>query len=99
MMDNVKTHSSFIRRIITAPEPIRLKLLKTSNLKIITAISEIVYNIIHKNIKVTAATLAQLKKYKKVFYKLVSVKDAQARKQVLIDNPNCIVPLLALFKR
>ena len=97
-MDNMKLYSSFIKRIVTAPEFIRVKLLKTSNLKIITAISEIVYNIIHKNIKVAKPTLTQLKKFKKVFYKLISAKDALARKQILIDNPKCLLPLAKLFK-
>ena len=97
-MDNVKQYSSFIKRIVTAPELIRVKLLKTSNLKIITAISEIVYNIINKNIKVSTSTLAQLKKFKKVFYKLISAKDALTRKQILIDNPKCLLPLAKLFK-
>ena len=53
-MDNVKHYSRFIKRIITAPEPLKIKLLKSSNPKIITAITEIIYNIINKNIKVSA---------------------------------------------
>ena len=94
----MKQYSSFIKRIVTAPELIRVKLLKTSNLKIITAISEIVYNIINKNIKVSTSTLTQLKKFKKVFYKLISAKDALKGKQILIDNPKCLLPLAKLFK-
>jgi hypothetical protein len=97
-MDNVKLYSSFIKRIVTSPEFIRVKLLKSSNLKIITAISEIVYNIIHKNIQVDRSTLGHLKKFKRVFYKLVSAKDTLARKQILIDNPKCLVPLSILFR-
>jgi|ERR1700727_264006 hypothetical protein len=97
-MDNVKLYSSFIKRIVTAPEPIRVKLLKSSNLKIVTAIAEIVYNIIHKNIKVSAATLGQLKKFKKVYYRLIQVKDVISRKQILISNPKCLSPLVSLFK-
>src|SRR5271156_3849743 len=71
-MDNVKLYSSFIKRIVTSPDPIRIKLLKSSNLKIITAISEIVYNIIYKNIKVPTSTIVQLIKFKRVFNKLIS---------------------------
>ena len=97
-MDNVKLYSSFIKRIITAPDLIRVKLLRTSNLKIITAISEIILNIIHKNIEIDRLTLAHLKKFKKVFYKLINAKDALARKQILIDNPKCLLPLVTLFK-
>src|SRR5204862_6670762 len=99
-MDNVKIYSRFIKRIVTSPELIRVKLLKSSNLKIIkiTAISEIVYNIIHKNIQVDRSTLVQLKKFKRVFYKLVSAKHALARKQILIDNPKCLVSLAILFR-
>jgi hypothetical protein len=96
-MDNVKRYSSFIKRIVTAPAPIRVRLLKTSNIKIITAIAEIVYNIIHKNIKVSPTTLKQLKKFKKVYYKLVAAK-AASRKQILIRTPNCLPPLSAIFK-
>jgi RNA-binding protein YhbY len=97
-MDNVKIYSRFIKRIVTSPELIRVKLLKSSNRKEITAISEIVYNIIHKNIQVDRSTLVQLKKFKRVFYKLVSAKDALARKQILIDNPKCLVSLAILFR-
>lgn len=96
-MEDVKLHSSFIKRIVTAPAPIRAKLLKTSNLKIITAIAEIVYNIIHRNIKVSAATLNKLKKFKKVFHRLVTASPTK-RKEILIRNPNCLPPLTALFK-
>jgi hypothetical protein len=96
-MDNVKRYSSFIKRIVTAPTPIRVKLLRTSNLKIITAIAEIVHNIIHKNIPVPTTTLRQLKKFKKVFYKLVAAKPV-ARKEILIRNSNCLPPLAAIFK-
>ena len=98
-MDKVKLYSSFIKRLVTAPEHIRVKLLKTCNLKIITAISEIIYNIIHKNIKVSSSTLTQLRKYKKVLYSLVREKDAVLRKQILISNPKCFLPLTALFKK
>ena len=96
-MDNVKRYSSFIKRIVTAPGPIRARLLKTSNLKIITAIAELVHNFIHKNIKVSAATLAKLRKFKKVFHKLVAATPS-SRKQILLRNPNCLPPLSALFK-
>lgn len=97
-MDTVKRYSSFIKRIVTAPPPIRARLLKTSNLEIITVISEIIYNIIHKNIKVSAATLSKLKKFKKVFHKLVAAKNADSRKEILLRNPNCLPPLSSLFK-
>jgi|SRR5271156_567974 len=97
-MDNVKLYSSFIKRIVTSPDPIRIKLLKSSNLKIITAISEIVYNIIYKNIKVPTSTIVQLRKFKRVFNKLISAKDAVTRKQILINNPGSVVPLSKLFK-
>ena len=97
-MDNVKLYSSFIKRIVTAPEPIRVKLLKSSNLKMVAAISEIVYNIIHKNIKVSSATRRQLKKFKKVYYRLVKAKDAASRTEILISNPKCIAPFVTLFK-
>lgn len=97
-MDLVKSHSSFIKRIITASPSMRAHLLKSTNLSIITAISEIIYNIIHKNINVTATTLTKLKKFKKVYYKLVAAKNAEARKVILLQNPNCLPPLRALFK-
>jgi hypothetical protein len=96
-MDNVKRYSSFIKRIVTASPVIRLKLLKTSNPDIITAIAEIIHNIIHKNIDVSAGTLKTLKKFKKVYYNLVKAKP-EARRQVLLRYPNCLPPLAVLFK-
>lgn len=97
-MDNVKRYSSFIKRIVTAPVPIKINLLKSSNPKIIKAISEIFYNIIHNNIKVPAATLKKLKKFKKVLHKLVASRNHSSRRQVLLRNPNCLSPLSVLFK-
>ena len=96
-MDNVNRYSSFIKRIVTASAPIRVHLPKTSNLQIISAIAEIVYNIIHKNIKVPAVALGKLKKFKKVFYKLVAAKST-SRKEILLRNPKCLQPLSVLFK-
>ena len=93
----MKRYSSFIKRIATAPAPIRARLLLSSNIQIITAIAEIVYNIIHKNIPVPTATLKELRKFKKVYYKVVKAKPAD-RKKILINNPNCLTPLAALFK-
>jgi hypothetical protein len=97
-MDKLKQHSGFIKRIVTAPAPIRAKLLKTSNLEIITAICEIVYNIFHKNIELDKKTLSKVRKYKKVYNKLIKAKDAQARKVILCKNSNCLPPLVTLFK-
>ncbi len=99
-MENVKRYSSFIKRIITTPRPIRQKLLKTSNPNIIKAISEIIYNIIHKNISVSAATLKKLTKFRKVFYKLINKRNSSwlVRKKILIDNLDCLEALSALFK-
>src|SRR5271167_733441 len=97
-MDNVKRYSSFIKRIVTTSnEPIRVKLLKTCNLKIITAISEIIYNIINKNIKVPLSTINKLKKFKKIFYKLIATS-AKERRDILVGNPKSLTPLSVLFK-
>ena len=63
-MDNVKRYSSFIKRIVTAPEPLRVKLLKSSNLKIIKAVCELLLNIVQKNITVKKIVLARLKNQK-----------------------------------
>ena len=99
-MDNVRRYSSFIKRIVTAPEHIRVKLLKSSNDKIITAISEIILNIIHKNIKVSKPVLQELQKFKRVLYKLVNRRQKTSTKQrrhILVKNPKCLSPLIALF--
>ena len=97
-MDNVRRYSSFIKRIVTAPEHIRVQLLKSSNDKIITAISEIILNIIHNNIKVPKAVLDKLKKFKRVFYKLIERRSSiKQRKEILVKNPKCLTPLAVLF--
>ena len=70
-MDNVKRYSSFIKRIITAPDHIRKHLLNTCNLNIIKAIAEIILNVVERNIPVPASLLTQLKKHKKVIYNIV----------------------------
>jgi hypothetical protein len=96
-MDNVKRYSSFIKRIVTAPHQIRVKLLTTSNPAIINSIAEIVYNIIHKTIKVSPIVLKKLRRFKKVYYQLIEAKPSD-RRQILIRNPNCLPPLTPLFK-
>ena len=88
-MENMKQYASFIKRIVTAPLPIRIRLLKSSNLQIIKAISELVYNIIQKNIKVPQSAITKLKKHKKILYKLIGAKNGAARKQILLQNPKC----------
>ena len=99
-MDNVKRYSSFIKRIVTTNnEVIRTKLLKTCNLKIITAISEIVYNIIYKNIKVNSAVINKLKKFKKIFHKLIAQSTtAGERRTILVNNSKSLKSLSVLFK-
>ena len=97
-MDNVEKYGSFINRIATAPDFLKVKLLQTSNLSIIKTISEIVYNILHFNIKVPKSTLSKLKKFKNVLHKLVNTKDLQTRKELLVKNPKCIEPLSVVFK-
>jgi len=97
-MDNLNRYSSFIKRIVTAPDPIRKELLKSSNLNIIKAICEIIYNIRQKNITVPKPVLEQLKKHKTVLYKLIGGKGFKARKTILVNNSKAISPLAAIFK-
>ena len=97
-MENLKRYSSFIKRITTAPEPIRKRLLKTSNLNIIKAICELLLNVVQKNIPASKSVLVQLKKHKAVVYKLLETKGFEARKSILISHPRVIVPLLSLLK-
>jgi len=97
-MENLKRYSSFIKRIITAPEPIRKRLLKTSNLNIIKAICELLLNVVQKNIPANKSVLAQLKKHKVVVYKLFETKGFEARKSILICHLRIVVPLLSLLK-
>jgi hypothetical protein len=97
-MDNVKRYSSFIKRIVTAPDNIRKHLLKTSNLNIIKAIAEIILNIAEKNIPVSQTVIKQLKKQKKVIYSIVDSKNFEVRRQILIKNSKFLSILASLFK-
>ena len=97
-MDNVKRYSSFIKRIVTAPELIRKKLLNSSNLNIIKAICELLLNILQKNIAVNKSVLTQLKKYKSILYTLLEAKGFEARKSILVANPKIIHPLSNVLK-
>jgi hypothetical protein len=98
IMENVKRYSSFIKRIVSAPEPIRKKLLKTSNLNIIKAICELVLNILQKNIAVAKPVLAKFKTHKKLLYKLLEAKGFEQRKEILVAYPKIITPLSAVLK-
>jgi len=97
-MENVQRYSSFIKRIITAPEFIRKRLLKTSNLNIIKAICELFLNVVQKNIPVSKSVLTQLKKHKKLLYTLLESKGFESRRAILVKNPKVIAFLKTLFK-
>jgi tRNA nucleotidyltransferase (CCA-adding enzyme) len=97
-MENVKRYVSFIKRIVSAPEPIRKQLLKSSNLNIIKAICELVLNILQKNISVDKAVLGKFKKHKKLLYKLLEAKGFETRKEILVVNPQIIAPLHFVLK-
>jgi hypothetical protein len=97
-MENFKRYSSFIKRIVSAPEPIRIKLLKTSNLNIIKAICELILNVLQKNITVTNPVLAKFKAHKTLLYKLLEAKGFETRKEILVANPKIIAPLGAVLK-
>jgi hypothetical protein len=97
-MDNVKRYSSFIKRILTAPDPIRKHLLKTSNLNIIKAISEIILNVVEKNITLSTTALKKLKKHKKVIYSIVDSKGFETRRHILVKNSQLLPILIPLFK-
>ena len=98
IMENVQRYSSFIKRIVTAPEPIRKKLLQTSNLNIIKAICELILNVLQKNVAVARPVLAKFKPHKKLLYKLLEAKGFEARKEILIANPKIIIPLSSVLK-
>ena len=98
IMENVKRYSSFIKRIVTAPEPIRKKLLKSSNLNIRKAICELLLNILQKNIIVGKPVLAKFKTHRTVLYKLLEAQGFEARKEILVANPKIIVPLSSVLK-
>jgi len=97
-MENLKRYSSFIKRIVTAPEPIRKKLLKTSNLNIIKAICELVLNVLQKNIAVGKPVLSKFKKHKNLLYKLLEAEGFEERKAILVANPKIIAPLALVLK-
>ena len=80
-MDNVKRYSSFIKRITTTKEPIRKKLLKTSNLNIIKAICELLFNIVQKNIVVKRQVLTQLKSIKRCCTNCLKAKVLEQERQ------------------
>ena len=96
-MDNVKRYSAFIKRIISAPESIRVKLLKSSNLNIIKAICKVILNILQKNISVSKAVIVGLKKHKTVIYKLLESKGFESQKAILVQNPKIILPLAGVL--
>ena len=97
-MDNVKRYSSFIKRLVTAPEPIRIRLLKSSNLNIIKAICELLLNIVQKHFAVKKIVLTRLKKHKNLLYKLFETKGFEARKAILVTNSKIVSPLALVLK-
>src|SRR5271163_1806764 len=97
-MKNVRRYSSFIKRIVSSPEPIRKKLLHSSNLNIIKAICELLLNILQKNIVIGKSILTQLKKHNTILYKLLEAKGFEARKAILVANPKIIVSLSSVLK-
>src|SRR5438552_621407 len=97
-MDNLKRYSNFIKRIITAPDHIRIRLLKSSNLNIIKAICELLLNVVQKNIPAAKSVIVQLKRHKAAIYKLLKAKGFEARKIILVAHHRIVKPLLTLLK-
>jgi len=97
-MDNVKRYSSFIKRIITVPEALRIKLLKLSNLNIIKAVCELLLNIVQKNITVKKIVLTRLKNQKNLLYKLFESRAFESRKAILVNHPKIVSPLALVLK-
>ena len=98
-MENFKRYSSFIKRIITASEPVRKQLLESSNSNIIKAICELLLNVLQKNIVASGSVIAKLKKHKKILYILLKEKeDFKRRKEILINNSKILIALLPLLK-
>ena len=98
-MENFKRYSSFIKRIITASEPVRKQLLESSNSNIIKAICELLLNVLQKNIVASGSVIAKLKKHKRILYILLKEKeDFKRRKEILINNSKILIALLPLLK-
>ncbi len=94
-MENAQRYVSFIKRILTSKsKALSLKLLSSSNLNIIKAIVEIIYNILQGNIKIKKPTvIKEFKKYKNLYSSLFDLKDLPKRKQFLIKNFKVLTPL------
>ena len=101
IMENVKKYSSFIKRLVTTKPLMRKKLLKTSNLNIIKAICEIILNIYHKRIPISASALRSLKKNKSVLLRLISHQRGGlvAKKDLLVKHSDSIVAIKDIFKK
>jgi hypothetical protein len=98
-MENAIKYANFIKRIFSAPPKIRKKLLATSNLDIIKAITEIILNIYHLNLPVSKSALKQLKKSKTVILKIINKKTLPAkRKELLIKHSEVFVPIAKVLK-
>ena len=98
-MENTIKYANFIKRIFSASPQIRKKLLTSSNLNIIKAITEIILNIYHLNLPVSKTTLKQLKKSKAVILKIINKKTLPAqRKELLIKYGEAFVPIAEVFK-
>jgi len=97
-MENFKRYSSFSKNVVTSPERIHLKLLKSSNLNIIKAICELLLNIVQKNIPVKPIVLTRLKKNKNLLYKLFETRGFEARKNILLQHPKIVLPLALVLK-
>jgi hypothetical protein len=98
-MENVKKYSSFIERIVSTTSPqIRKKMLATSNLHIIKAICEIILNIYHKHVPLSATSLKRLKKHKAVLLQLISDNISLAKKKdLIIKHSDSFIAIKEIF--
>ena len=97
-MNNVQRYSGFIKRIVTAPIPIRKKLLHSSNSDIVKAIVEIIINIRHRNIELPREHLVQLAKRRRLINKLLSINDLKRQREFLVAHCETLTPLRYVFK-
>ena len=98
-MENAIKYANFIQRIFSTCPQIRKKLLASSNLNIIKAITEIMLNIFHLNLPVSKLVLKQLKKSRSVILKIINKKTLPVkRKELLIKHSEAFVPNKEVFK-
>jgi hypothetical protein len=85
-LDLIKSQFEIIKILATSNKKYRKAIIASADQKLVTALAEIVLNLLAGNIKISEKDHSDLKKYKYVLRQLIQNKNVVKRKKILVQQ-------------